>query len=225
MGWFTDNFVRQRAPSATDEDGQPRVVAFRSEAVAERQIDELIGLVKGVLADGAICQGEVEFLYGWMAVNRGASDAWPASVLYPRIAAALADGHMDADEEREIMELLLSTVGGNTAPLDGLKSNSTTLPLCNPAPVIQFEAHSFCFTGTFHSGTRDWCQEQIKDRKGIVASGITRKLDYLVIGEIGSRDWVHSTHGRKIQKAMDYRATKTPLHIVSEKHWYEHLAG
>lgn len=225
MGWFTNNFATSKGSLHADGDGRPRLVAFRSEAVAERQIDELIGLVKGVLADGAICQGEVEFLYGWMTENKGASNAWPASALYPRIAAALADGHMDADEEKEIMELLLATVGGNTAPLYGQHSNSSTLPLCRPAPAIEFAQKIFCFTGKFNSGSRDWCQAQVAHRKGSCASNITKKLNYLVIGEIGSRDWLHSTHGLKIQKAIDYRDSGVPLHIISEQHWFDQISA
>lgn len=225
MGWFTDNFSAAKGPAHTNTDGQPHVVAFRSEAVAERQIDELIGLVKGVLADGAICQGEVEFLYGWMTENKGAANAWPANALYPRISAALADGHMDAAEEKEIMELLLATVGGNTAPLYGQHSNSSTLPLCKPAPIVDFPGKVFCFTGKFNSGTRNWCQAQIIHRNGACASNITRKLDYLVIGEIGSRDWLHSTHGLKIKKAMDYRDSGVPLRIISEQHWFTQISA
>lgn len=38
------------------------ITAFRNEAVTDRQIDELIGIIKGVLADGMVSQGEVEFL-------------------------------------------------------------------------------------------------------------------------------------------------------------------
>lgn len=223
MGWLTDNFRKSFDPQAKDRHGQPLVSAYRSDAVAERQIDELIGLVKGVLADGAICQGEVEFLHGWLTTNRYASTAWPANVLYPRIAQALQDGHIDADEEKELMELLLATVGGNTAPLNQEHSNSTTLPLCKPNPPVLFEQHTFCFTGKFNSGTRNWCETQTKQRNGLATSSVTKKLNYLVIGEIGSRDWLHSTHGLKIKKAMDYRDSGTPLHIISEKHWYENL--
>lgn len=223
MGWLLDNFRNGSDPQAKDSHGQPMVSAYRSEAVAERQIDELIGLVKGVLADGAICQGEVEFLYRWLSTNRYASKSWPANVLYPRIVEALHDGHVDEDEEKELMELLMATVGNNTAPLNWQHSNSTSLPLCKPEPPVLFDQQTFCFTGKFNSGTRNWCETQVKQRNGLAASSITKKLNYLVIGEIGSRDWLHSTHGLKIKKAMDYRDSGTPLHIISEKHWYEHL--
>lgn len=208
-----------------DRDGQPVAQALRRDAREDRQVDELLGLVKGVLADGVLCAGEIEFLYRWMEINREVATYWPANVIYPRIAAALADGHVDADEEKELMDLLLSLVGGNTAPLHGARSDATTLPLCKPAPEVEFSGHRFCFTGAFASGSRSWCEQQVIERGGAAVSSITQKLNYLVIGEIGSRDWAHSTFGRKIQKAVEYRDKGVPIRIVSEQHWYQTLQG
>jgi hypothetical protein len=54
---------------------------------------------------------------------------------------------------------------------------------------------------------------------------ISRGLDYLVIGEIGSRDWIHSTHGRKIEKAIDYSGRGCHIAIVAEQHWHGYLIG
>ncbi|BBP99114.1 hypothetical protein BSFA1_42430 [Burkholderia sp. SFA1] len=207
-----------------DQDGQPLIRAFRGQAVSERKLDELIGIVKGVLADGSVSQGEAEFLLRWMESNRDVAALWPASVIYPRISAALADGVLDLREEGELLELLLQTVGGNKAPDQGESSNSTTLPLTRPAREVVFAERTFCFTGKFFSGTRDWCHRQVHERGGIPADGITKKLHYLVIGEIGSRDWLHSTYGTKIQKAASYATSGAPLIIVSEEHWAKHLA-
>jgi hypothetical protein len=128
------------------------VTAFRNEAATDRQIDELIGIIKGVLADGMVSQGEVEFLISWMDTNRRAANLWPAKVLYPRLAAAMADGRLDLEEESEILELLTKTVGGNTAPQFGNASDSTRLPFTEPALPIQFPGQVFCFTGAFNSG-------------------------------------------------------------------------
>lgn len=55
-----------------DPDSQPLNAAYRSQAVANRQVDELIGIVKGVMADGMVHQGEAEFLLLWMRTNNGA---------------------------------------------------------------------------------------------------------------------------------------------------------
>ena len=206
-----------------DQDGQPLVKAFRSNAVIDRQIDELIGLIKGVMADGMVHQGEVEFLMRWIEVNRDVKDKWPAKAIYPRLMAALEDGNLTLEEEGEIMDILMAAVGGNTAPLIGESSNSTSLPYTAPVPEIVVEGRVFCFTGKFHSGSRNWCQSAVTVRGGQIADGITKKLHYLVIGEIGSRDWLHSTHGRKIEKAIQYNDAGGAIAIVPERHWFESL--
>lgn len=51
----------------------------------------------------------------------------------------------------------------------------------------------------------------------------TQDLDYLVIGNCGSRAWLHSTHGLKIQRALELRGVKRKLSIISENHWAKAL--
>lgn len=191
--------VRPAPTTPQDKDGQPINQRYRSHAVGERQVDELLGLVKGILADGVVDQQEAEFLLNWLNANSAILTQWPAKAIYPRLLHALQDGHLDAEEEAEIMSLLLATVGGNRAPDHGIASNSTSLPLTDPAPDIVFPERRFCFTGKFTSGSRSWCEEQVAALGARPAPNVTKKLDYLVIGEIGSRDWLHSTHGTKIQ--------------------------
>ncbi|BFG81411.1 hypothetical protein PTKU46_94450 [Paraburkholderia terrae] len=212
-------------PTIKDQDGQPFNRAFRAGAIIDRKIDELIGIMKGILADGNVSESEAEYLLRWIQANRDVTDVWPACVLYTRIAKALSDGVLDSNEEKELLELLMSSVGRNTAPEFGETSNSTQLPVTVPAPEIQFAGRTFCFTGRFFSGTRDWCHEQVATRGGVPADSVTKKLNYLVIGDIGSRDWLHSTFGTKIQKAATYAAGGTPLIIVAEEHWASHLIG
>lgn len=214
--------IHQFLSAGQDSHGQPLVGAFRSDAVLDRQIDELIGIIKGVMADGMVHQGEVEFLLQWLQANNAVRDKWPAKAIYPRLLAALADGVVDLEEEREIMELLMATVGGNTAPQEGLSSDSTSLPLTIPAPSITFPSSSFCFTGKFRSGTRAWCEGQVVSRGASIAS-VTKKLAFLVIGDIGSRDWIHSTHGRKIEAAIAHNESGGKIAIISEEHWFSHL--
>lgn len=224
MGWLQEVHSKiSISERQIDLDGQALNVGYRAAAIVNRQVDELIGIVKGVMADGMVHQGEAEFLLMWMNNNRGALDKWPAKAIYPRLLAALSDGHIDSNEENELMDLLLAAVGGNTAPMNKISSDSTSLPLSKPAPDLIFAGRIFCFTGKFQSGTRQWCESKVLAKGGIAASSITKKLNYLVIGDIGSRDWLHSTHGTKIEKAMEYREAGIALHIVCEEHWFNHV--
>lgn len=47
---------------------------------------------------------------------------------------------------------------------------------------------------------------------------LTLDVDYLVIGELGSTDWRHSTFGRKIETALKYqKESKSKVKIISEE--------
>ena len=61
--------------------------------IASRQIDELIGIARGLVADDHINQPEVEFLQKWLAANLHISDQPVVNVLFRRINQMLADGH------------------------------------------------------------------------------------------------------------------------------------
>ncbi len=201
----------------------PLIAAFRNEAIVDRQIDELIGIIKGVTADGMVSEHEVRFLLSWMDANRKAANVWPAKAIYPRLAAAVAGGKMSLEAESELLGLLIDAAGGNTAPQFGVGSDTTRLPLSDPLHTVTFEGRAFCFTGTFASGSRNWCHEQVERLGGTAASGITKKLHYLVIGDIGNENWLHSTHGRKIEKAVEYNSNGASIVILGEEHWYNHV--
>lgn len=213
--------AKRRKPRLDQDD--PLIGAFRSEVVIDRQIDELIGIIKGVTADGIVTQAEVEFLLCWMDANRKAATLWPAKAIYPRLVDATHGGSMSIEKEGEVLDLLLRAVGGNTSTRDGHGSDSSKLPYTEMDQPIGFEGLNFCFTGVFASGSRNWCHGKIAERGGLSMGTITKKLNYLIIGEIGNENWLHSTHGRKIEKALKYNADGSKIAILSEEYWYAHL--
>lgn len=48
-------------------------LSFNRKSIDDRQIDTLIGLAKGMLADGVLVQAEAEFLYTWLVQSRQAT--------------------------------------------------------------------------------------------------------------------------------------------------------
>ena len=209
--------------SDLDRDGQPIVRAFNAARLTDRAVDELIGLCRGVLADGAVTDGEAKFLLQWMEANREAAGQWPCSDLYRRLREMLVDRTLDADEQSELLDLLLDITGGGL-PLDQrIASMSSSLPLCSPPPELVFPERAFCLTGKFVFGSRKQCEAALLERGASALSSPTQKTHFLVIGSIGSKDWIHSTHGRKIEKAVEMREEGFPIRIVSESHWVRFL--
>ncbi|WP_034657852.1 BRCT domain-containing protein [Chelativorans sp. J32] len=190
------------------------------ERLSGRQIDELIGLARGLAADGKINQQEVEFLQKWLAAHLHISGQPLIHTLYRRINEILADGIVDEDEKIELLDTLNRFSNRDFELGETLKSS--TLPLCNPAPHIEFEGQRFCFTGTFNYGQRKDCERAVEERGGVPGS-ITQKTNYLVIGVYATDSWKHSAFGNKILKAAEFRDAGHPVRIVSEEHWVRHL--
>jgi hypothetical protein len=81
----------------------------------------------------------------------------------------------------------------------------------------------YVFTGRFAYGTRPACEREVIQRGASCEPKITRRTTFIVIGTFGSRDWAHSSYGRKIQHAVRLRQSGFAIKIVGEDHWAEAL--
>ena len=119
---------------------------FNRKNIQDRQIDTLIGLSKGMSADGKINQAEAEFLQKWLVQNCQSENPIVMNLL-SKVSEMLEDGVLDDDESAELLAILRS-FSGEKVEL-GEVSKTSTLPICNPAPSIIFSGKNFLFTGTF----------------------------------------------------------------------------
>lgn len=74
-------------------------------------IHELVGLCKGVLADGTITQGEAEFIQGWLLERGDVLKLWPADELHRLLSRVLDDGVLTQAENDELTDLLEEITG------------------------------------------------------------------------------------------------------------------
>jgi hypothetical protein len=206
-----------------DNDGQPTNRAYNESRRLARTISELLGLAKGIVMDGVVTQEEAEGLAEWVLRNREFVTVWPLDILIERFDRIFADGKVDEEERNELKELLEALVGaGATDRLD--VHGTTQLPLTQPPPLIQFPGKVFVLTGKFTYGSRRKCEEQIRIRGGVCESSVTLRTHYLVVGLLASRDWIQTSYGRKIEKAVEIIRGQGDLAIISEQHWIKSLA-
>ncbi|HVL67169.1 MAG TPA: BRCT domain-containing protein [Vicinamibacterales bacterium] len=202
-----------------DEHGQPLSGFLNRKRRIERDVSELLGLAKGFLCDGVVTDEEASFLRAWGTNHPDALSQWPVSLIFSRLRQFFADGRIDDEERRELHELLGSLVGGTSSLLLGYEG-ATTLPLDQPPPLICYGPDEvFVFTGKFAFGTRAHCERVVKERGSRCEPNVTRRTTFLVLGTFGSEDWVHTSYGRKIERAVELRASGFPVRIVGEDHW------
>ncbi len=202
-------------------DGREKGAIYRHKEIADANENELLGLCKGIIADGLVNEKEVEFLDNWLRTSRGISENKLVAQLRRKVEEIMSDNVIDKEELKDIYDTLYAF-----SPLgeEGELPKSTLLPLTKPEPVISFFGHSFCFTGTFTFGTRGDCHKETEKRSGVHQKNITKSLNYLVIGEYSTESWKHSSCGTKILKALDYNEKENcDISIVSEEYWSQSL--
>lgn len=189
--------------------------------VQDRLVDELIGICRGVIADGIVDEQEAIFIGQWIEAHRDIADRWPVNILYARLTEMLKDGVLSANEQMDLLETLREITGETGVFVEA--DRSTTLPLDRPEPAVTFDGKTFCLTGRFAFGSNLECEETIVELGGSVDSTLGKDTDYLVIGELCSPDWAHTTFGRMIERAVNLREQGQAIAIVSEEHWVNSL--
>ncbi len=168
-------------------------------------------MAKGILADDVLADSEIKCLEKWLKANPFASNCYPVDVLSE--ALSKVDTNNITENDRSIIfNILNKIVGGEQL----IENQSSKLPLDEPQPEIEIKDHTFCLTGTFTYGPRSIIKQKIEEMGGVVLERVTKKLDYLVIGDLASRDWIHTSYGTKIETAVEYREKNNKPSILSE---------
>lgn len=197
---------------------------FHKERIDRRSADALVGIAAGLAADGKINQQEAEFLKVWIESHLTHLGDPVVNILYQRLASMLSDAVLDAEESIELLEMLhqftgLSVGSGQTS------TAPTSLPLDHPAPPLNWTERVFLFTGVMAYGPRKECESLIVERGGLIGGSVSKKVHYLVVGSIGNDQWLHSSYGTKIKRAVELRDSGVPIAIVSEDHWQKVMFG
>lgn len=214
----TEKILGEHGGDMLDDNGQPLNRLYGKKRMNDRAIDELIGLSRGIVADAIVNRQEADFLSSWMEANVSyCEEDMIVNQLYRRIHEMLVDGILDDAERLELLGILREFTGESTVARP--VNMASALPLCHPAPIVEFPTMAFCLTGKFAYGPRRICEEIVLDRGGKIHPGVTMDLDFLVVGTFSSTDWAHTSYGRKIEKAVEYRERNGRPSIIPEDLW------
>lgn len=197
--------------------------AWTDSRLLKRSCESLLGISAGIMADGELNDEEIKYLDHWLSGNLALASTWPGEVIYSRIRSILADNKITEDEREHLTQTLSDLIGGTLQETGAASGAATSLPIDEDVDSIDIKDNLFCFTGNFLYGTRKACERAITERGGTTTPRIRKDLNYLVIGTMASRDWAHTSHGKKIEKAMEFRKDQCLIFIVSEKQWVEYL--
>lgn len=180
----------------------------------------LQGLCHGILADGDIEDKEIFDLHNWLQENEHLSTYYPYDEIRSLVLSIVSDRKVDEEEK-----LVLKAYFSQFVNLKDESTNEQIIKetadvnisgLCTSDPNVTFEGKTFCITGVLKRGNREDLQKEIIKLGGIPTETVTRKTDYLIVGDNGNPAWAFSCYGRKVEKAIGMRKEGHSIMLIHE---------
>lgn len=176
-----------------------------------------VGILKGLVADQRLNDGEIAYLHEWLQKNDAASCDAIAAELTNMVKSVVADGII-TEAEREYLIEKVTAIAGNE-PGTTAHANPVASYVFDHVDGVTFEGCSFCFTGDFAHGERDACERAVNVRGGIAHASVTKQTHYLVVGKLGSPYWSQGSYGTKTEHAVRLKQRGAAIIIIPEDVW------
>lgn len=195
--------------------------------ITTSSIQFLNGLVHGIMADGQLSNEEISALHNWLDDNDFLQGTYPFDELSSMIHTILEDKTITNDERNSLLAFMSNLVefkeSYNLVEADfaELRTKYSIGGICAYCPDVEIEGKMFCFTGESYRSTRSEIKAEIERLGGIFRTSVSKKTDYLVVGNAGNPCWAYSCYGRKIEEAMALRKAGAKLLIINETDFWD----
>jgi len=181
-----------------------------------RKIDQMVGFLSGIASDGVLNDEEIDAMSAWLEKNHTIKGVWPASIVANRLELILEDGIV-TDEEREDLLVTVNQIVGTEVEPSGINIEASTEVWEDDMDSLKIAQSMFCLTGDFVSGDRNSIDTMLRCMGAETMTNVNKKTDYLVIGTLASRDWLYTSHGRKIEKALLLKRDGSAIKVFTER--------
>ena len=161
----------------------------------------LNGILDGIVCNQKVNQKEIENLNIWLKQNDYLKDVYPYDKVLLEVNTVLEDEVLTEEESNYILSVFNEIVH-----LD-----------FNNDENLDFEGKTFCLTGEFKTATKQEISKRLQDLGAIEKTGVSSKLNYLIIGSVGSEAWKFGKIDRKQAKAQELNEKGADIKIIDEK--------
>lgn len=188
-------------------------------------MQRLQGVLAGVVADGQVTVAELNAIENWLEKNQKLRRTWPYEEVYGLLRSVMADGRIDDDEHRALLSFFGEFALTAEHRAVSAQPHEFVGAICAADPPLAFEGHSYCFTGASKRATRKEIGGVVTKLGGTFRKGVTKKVDFLVIGADGNPCWAYACYGRKVEKAIQLRQSGSPILLVHETDFWKATEG
>ena len=169
-----------------------------SESTLSLQI--LNGILDGIVCNQKVDQKEIENLNIWLRQNDYLKDVYPYDKVLLEVNKVLEDGILTEEESNYIFDTF----------------NEIVNPDFSDDENIDFNGKTFCLTGEFKCATKQEISKKLQELGGTEKTGVSSKLDYLIVGGVGSDAWKFGKIGGKQAKAQELNEKGANIKIIDE---------
>ncbi|MDD5880227.1 MAG: exonuclease domain-containing protein [Clostridiales bacterium] len=169
-----------------------------SESTLALQI--LNGILDGIVCNQKVNQKEIENLNIWLRQNDYLKDVYPYDKVLLEVNKVLEDGILTEEESNYIFDTF----------------NEIVNPDFSDDENIDFNGKTFCITGEFKCATKQEISKKLQELGGTEKKGVSSKLDYLIVGGVGSDAWKFGKIGGKQAKAQELNEKDANIKIIDE---------
>lgn len=190
-------------------------------------IQFLSGMIHGVMADGVLEDREIHAIKSWIDTNDFLAGTYPFDEINSLLTVCLADGKIDEKEREELIAFFSNIIEfKNSFNLSenkyaGLREKYSVSGICSVAPDIHIKDCDFCITGESYRAKRHDMAELIRLMGGNCKGSVSKKTDYLIVGNAGNPCWAYACYGRKIEEAMALRKAGEKVQIINETDFWD----
>jgi NAD-dependent DNA ligase len=191
---------------------------------ATADMQKLHAIVAGIASDGEISVEELKGLASWLGNHEHLKRCWPYDEIESLVTSVLMDKKIDPEEHQMLTRFFgefVSLLDNKTIVSPVFIEGSNLVGLCAVCPEISFAGAIFCLTGQSHKYTRAEFEEQIAKLGCKAVDGVSKKVDYLVVGADGNPCWAYACYGRKVEKAVELRKAGHSIVIVHENDFHD----
>lgn len=160
----------------------------------------LNGILDGITYNQEVNKKEIDSLNLWLEQNDYLKDVYPYDKVLIEVNNVLEDRVLTEDESKYILGIF----------------NEIVHPDLNNDENIDFNGKTFCLTGEFKSATKQEISKKLQELGAIEKSGVSSKLNYLIIGGVGSDAWKFGKIGGKQAKAQELNEKGANIKIIDE---------
>lgn len=188
-------------------------------------LQTLQGICHGIIANGVIKDEEIIELNNWLYQNEHLNTFYPYDEIRSLLLSILSDGKIEEEEKTVLLAYFNQFVKLNNSEvkekINELTKDVTISGLCTSEPDVIFDGKTFCITGILQRGNRDVLKERITQLGGIPTDSISKKTDYLIVGDNGNPAWAFSCYGRKVEKALQMRKEGHTIIMIHEFDFFD----